>query len=119
MFKSSHSSSKVSKDGSLSTPYASRPFKARPAVSTDYPEALHRSMAWRQDYFSLSDPHLAHYFKAKLLMGVDRPISRAFSSLSFRTQSESVHTVISAHESYDYVIIKKTNHALGRGISIL
>lgn len=86
MFKSAHSSSKVSKNGALSTPYASRPFRARPGLSTDYPEAQHRNMAWRKAYYSLSDPHLTHYFKDKLLSDLERPQSRAFSSLSFRTQ---------------------------------
>ena len=86
-YRWANSSSKVSKkDGSLSTPFAPRPFKARASVSTDYPEAQHRSMAWRKEYYSLSDPHLTHYFRAKLLSALDRPPSRATSSLSFRSQ---------------------------------
>lgn len=94
MYRSAHSSSKLSKDGSLCTPYAPRPFRARPHVSTDYPEAQHRSMAWRKEYYSLSDPHLAHYFRAKVLSSLDRPRSRAMSSLSFRTESSESIIVI-------------------------
>lgn len=86
MYKTAHSSSKVSRDGDLSTPFAPRPFRARPAVGTDYPAALRRNMTPRQEYYSLSDPHLAHYFRAKLPSSSDRRRSRAVSSLSFRTE---------------------------------
>lgn len=87
MYKTAHSSSRVSKDGSLSTPFAPRPFKARPRVGTDYPAALAREMVTRRDYFSLSDPHLTHYFKAKVASGLSRPQSRAGSSLSYRSHN--------------------------------
>ncbi len=88
MYKSAHSSSRVSRDGSLSTPFAPRPFKARPLVKTDYPAALAREMATRRQYYSLSDPHLTHYFRAKLASGLSWPASsRASSSLSYRSHS--------------------------------
>ena len=86
MYKSAHSSSRVSKDGKLSTPYAPRPFRARPLVSTDYPQAMARQMATRSEYYSLSDPHLTHYFRAKVASGLSRPSSRAASSLSYRSE---------------------------------
>ena len=87
MFKSAHSSSHVSRDGSLSTPFASRKFCAK--LSTDYPEGQHRSMSSRQDYYSLSDPHLTHYFRRKLLYSLEIPQkSRVASSLSFRSTSK-------------------------------
>ena len=87
MFKSAHSTSRVSKDGSLSSPYATRPHLAK--LNTDYPEAQHRNMKWRQEYYALSDPHLTHYYRRKILLSLEgSPKPRIVSSLSFRSSSK-------------------------------
>ena len=63
MSRHSAASKSVQRDGTLSAPYAPRNSRAR--IATDYPGPMKKSMACRQPYFSLSDPHLQEYFARK------------------------------------------------------
>ncbi len=63
MYKNRHSSSRVSRSGGLSTPYAPRSVQAHSPSS--HP-SLPQSTRPHSPYSSLSDPHLRHYHRKRL-----------------------------------------------------
>ena len=99
MNKNKHSSSVVTRTGALTTPFASRGSRAECS--------MHRSMVNRSLYSPLTDPHLKHFFRQKLISGLSRSEKRPSSrygvctcvcrAISLRCMCLRMYLVLNAH----------------------